>query len=157
CADYRTQYPPNGHINTQRLEPDYTIPQSLINDLIWGQGPDFNDRLTQEINKENTAIDFVIYRLTVDNITNALLAKFQAGVAVRLIIEPFEYVNRKWPEFWITHANIDKLWAAGVPVKWRIHTGLTHMKTLITSTYATIASSNFAAAWQRDHNYFVAA
>jgi hypothetical protein len=31
------------------------------------------------------------------------------------------------------------------------------MKTLITSTYVTNASSNFSANWQRDHNYFVAA
>jgi regulation of enolase protein 1 (concanavalin A-like superfamily) len=31
------------------------------------------------------------------------------------------------------------------------------MKTLVTSAYATNASSNYAAAWQRDHNYFVSA
>src|SRR5436305_11854359 len=47
------------------------------------------------------------------------------------------------------------LWAAGIPIKQRVHDGLTHMKTLITSAYATNASSNYAAAWQRDHDYFV--
>ena len=31
------------------------------------------------------------------------------------------------------------------------------MKTLITSTYATNASSNFGPNWQRDHDYFVSA
>ena len=31
------------------------------------------------------------------------------------------------------------------------------MKTLVTSSYATNASSNYAAAWQRDHNYFIPA
>jgi len=60
-------------------------------------------------------------------------------------------------EFWITHANVDKLWAAGIPMKMRQHDGLTHMKVLITSTLATIASSNYAAAWQRDQNYFMPA
>ena len=76
---------------------------------------------------------------------------------MRVIVEPDEYLNRKWPEFWLTHANVDKLWAAGIPMKMRTHTGLTHMKVLITSTIATIASSNYAAAWQRDHDYFVPA
>ena len=99
----------------------------------------------------------MIYRLTVDNITNALLAKKAAGVPIRIIVEPDEYLNRKWPEFWMTHANVDKLWAAGIPMKMRQHDGLTHMKVLITSTLATIASSNYAAAWQRDHNYFMPA
>ena len=76
---------------------------------------------------------------------------------MRLIVEPNEYLNRKWPEFWMTHANVDKLWAAGIPIKMRTHDGLTHMKVLITSTLATIASSNYAAAWQRDHDYFMPA
>ena len=37
-----------------------------------------------------------------------------------------------------------------------MHDGVTHMKTLVTSTYATNASSNFGPNWQRDHDYFVA-
>jgi phosphatidylserine/phosphatidylglycerophosphate/cardiolipin synthase-like enzyme len=155
CSDYATQYPSPAPmvINTARLEPDYPLPAEMV----WGQGPSFNNRLVQSINAEQTAVDFIIYRLTVDNITQALLTKHQQGVPVRLIIEPSEYVNRKWPEFWITHANVDKLWAAGIPIRKRNHAGLTHMKTLVTSTEATIASSNYAAAWQRDHNYFVPA
>src|SRR5262249_53673251 len=44
-----------------------------------------------------------------------------------------------------------------VPIRQRLHEGLTHMKVLVTSTYGTIASSNFAAAWQRDDDYFVSA
>ena len=155
CSDYRTQYPNPVPmvINTARLEPDYPLPSEMV----WGQGPSFNNRLTTAINNENTAIDFVIYRLTVDNITTALLQKKAASVPIRIIVEPNEYLNRKWPEFWITHANVDKLWAAGVPMKMRQHDGLTHMKVLITSTLATIASSNYAAAWQRDQNYFMPA
>ena len=100
----------------------------------------------------------MIYRLTVDNITQALLNEVRSPVCPSSsIIEPNEYLNRKWPEFWLTHANLDKLWAAGVPIKKRLHDGLTHMKTIVTSNYATNASSNFAAAWQRDHNYFIPA
>jgi hypothetical protein len=155
CSDYKTLYPNPAPmiINTARLEPDYALPS----DMVWGQGPSFNNRLVQEINAEPTRVDFIVYRLTVDNITEALLSKFRSGVPVRVIIEPNEYSNRRWPEYWITHANVDKLWAAGIPIKKRLHDGLTHMKVLITSRVATIASSNFAAAWQRDHNYFVPA
>jgi len=157
CSDYWTRYPNRAQmfIDTSRLEQDW--PTSVGGNMIWGQGPSFNNRLVQEINDEFTRVDFVIYRLTVNNITQALLSKHQSGVPVRLIIEPSEYRNKKWPEFWLTRANIDRLWAAGVPVKWRIHDGLTHMKMLVTSDYATNASSNLAANWQRDHNYFVPA
>jgi phosphatidylserine/phosphatidylglycerophosphate/cardiolipin synthase-like enzyme len=140
-------------IDTARLEPDNPMPD----DLIWSQGPDFNSRLVAEINNENTSIMFANYRLTVDNVTNALLNKQLAGVPVQLIIEPNEYLNRRWPEFWLTHANYDKLWAAGVQIKQRNHDGNMHMKTLITSAFATSASSNIAAGWQRDHDYFVSA
>ena len=154
-CDFFTVYPTPAPmiINTARLEPDNPLPA----DLIWGQGAEFNNRLVQEINNERTFLQFVIYRVTVDSITDALLAKFRSGVPMQLLVEPNEYLNRKWPEFWLTHANLDKLWAAGVPIKWRTHDGLTHMKTLVTSTYATNASSNYAAAWQRDDNYFISA
>jgi phosphatidylserine/phosphatidylglycerophosphate/cardiolipin synthase-like enzyme len=155
CADYATSYPNPAPmvIDTARLEPDAPLPA----DMVWGQGPLFNNRLVQEINKETSRVDFAIYRLTVSNITEALLARHKNGVPVRIILEPNEYRNRKWPEFWLTHAYMDKLWAAGVQMKKRVHTGLTHMKMLVTSSVATNASSNLAAAWQRDHNYFVPA
>jgi hypothetical protein len=155
CADFATQYPNPAPmtVDLTRLEPDAPLPA----DMGWGQGPEFNNRVVAEINAENTRVDFVIYRLTVDNITEALLAKHQSGVPVRIILEPNEYLNKKWPEFWLTHANMDRLWAAGVQMKQRVHAGLTHMKMLVTSRVATNASSNLAAAWQRDHNYFVPA
>src|SRR4051794_33784030 len=155
ACDYFTQYPKPApmRISTARLEPDNPLPP----DLIWAQGPAFNNRLAQEITNERSFLQFVIYRLTVDNITDALLTRFRAGVQMQLLVEPDEYLNRKWPEFWLTHANIDKLWTAGIPIKWRVHAGLTHMKTLVTSTYATNGSSNYAASWQRDDNYFISA
>jgi hypothetical protein len=154
-CDFSTQYPnPLPMIvNTARLEPDATIPPGLI----FGQGPDFNNRLTQEINSEQTRVDIIVYRLEVDNMTQALLQKFQAGVPVRIIVDRGQYTNPLYPEYWLTHANIDRLWAAGVPILQNSHAGVTHMKTLITSNYATNGSSNFGPNWQRDHNYFVSA
>ena len=141
-------------INTARLEPDYPLPA----DMVWGQGSSFNNRLVA--GDQRRAVGDRLRHLPPDGRQHhgrAARASIRRACPIRLIIEPNEYLNRKWPEFWITHANIDKLWAAGVPIKKRLHDGLTHMKTLITSNIATIASSNFAAAWQRDHNYFVPA
>jgi phosphatidylserine/phosphatidylglycerophosphate/cardiolipin synthase-like enzyme len=154
-CDFHSQYP-NAKpmvINTARLEPDNPMPP----DLYWGQGPDFNNRLVQEVNNENNWIDVVVYRLEIDNLTQALLAKHQAGVPVALIVDPAQYTNPAFPQYWLTHANIDKLWAAGVRIIQRNHAGVTHMKTLLTPNWATNASSNFSANWQRDHDYFVSA
>jgi hypothetical protein len=155
CSDYHTQYPNPApmNINTARLEGDNPSPA----DLYWGQGTDFNNRLTQEISNESAAVELIVYRLEVDNITEALISKHQAGVNVRVIVDPAQYTNNAWPEYWLTHANVDKLYAAGVPMLLRTHAGVTHLKTLITSDYATNASSNFAPNWQRDHDYFVSA
>jgi hypothetical protein len=159
CADYATLYPNPAPmiISTLRLEGDAPIPA----DLIFGQGPDFNNRLTQEIwnewNGARTEVDLIVYRLEVDNITQELLNAYNNGVPVRVIVDQAQYTNPLYPEYWLTHANIDKLWAAGIPVLQNIHAGVTHMKTLITSNYATNASSNFGPNWERDHNYFVSA
>ena len=155
CRDFASLYPTPAPmvINTSRLEPDNPTPP----DLYWGQGPDFNNRLLQEINRENSKIDIVVYRLEVASLADALLQKFRAGVPVRIMIDPAQYTDNDWPQYWLTHANIDKLYAAGVPIRQRTHAGVTHMKTLITSSYATNASSNFSANWQRDHDYFVSA
>ncbi|HKT81070.1 MAG TPA: phospholipase D-like domain-containing protein, partial [Vicinamibacterales bacterium] len=154
CTDYTTLYPTRTPmvINTARLEPDYPLPP----DVVWGQGPEWNQRLIDEINGETNFIDFVIYRLTVPNITQALLNKI-GKVPMRIIVEPQEYLNRKWPEFWLSHAYEDLLWAMGVPMKQRVHTGLTHMKVLISSSHASVSSSNLAEAWERDHNYMLPA
>ena len=76
---------------------------------------------------------------------------------MRVITEPTQYRNDKWPEFWLVGAMVDRLIAAGIPVKQRLHQGLTHIKGMITSNVALNASSNFARGWERDHNYFITA
>jgi len=146
------------NIQRVRLEPDYPTDA-----LIWGQGigshaPDGQNvipTMISEINAENTAIDMVSYRLTVPSLTDALVTKKQAGVPVRVVIEPTQYRNDAFPEYWLVGNEADKLWIAGIPIKIRTHDGLTHMKTLITSRSALLASSNYTRNWERDHNYFI--
>ena len=55
CADYRILYPsPQPMIvNTARLEPDHPLPA----DIVWSQGPEFNRRLVEEIDRETAGVD----------------------------------------------------------------------------------------------------
>jgi hypothetical protein len=131
-----------------RLEPDAVLPQALI----WRQGTDYNTRLIAEIEAEQQFIDFVLYRLDAVSVTEALARRVQAGVSVRLVIDPVQYRNSLYPR---VSANLDRLWALSVPIKRRQHQGQTHMKTIVTSTIATNGSSNVMDSWQRDHNYFI--
>jgi phosphatidylserine/phosphatidylglycerophosphate/cardiolipin synthase-like enzyme len=135
---------------TRLVVPDYPT-----DNLIWGQGSEIINAMLAEINAENNGIDMVSYRLTVPSISSALIQKKQANVPVRVFIEPTQYRNDKFPEYWLVGNETDKMWAAGIPIKQRTHDGLTHMKTLITSRSALLASSNYTKNWQRDHNYFM--
>jgi hypothetical protein len=138
-------------IDRTRLEPDVTGPSTMI----WEQGTVLNNRMTAEINAETQGIDVVIYRLSVPNITDALVNRLNAGVPVRVVVEPTQYRQISWPEYWLTGARVDQLWVAGAQIKERVHQGLTHAKVLITSRYGMHGSSNFTRNWQRDHNYFI--
>ncbi len=137
-------------ISLTRLEPDHPTPPALI----WSQGPELNDQLAAAIDRETTYVDMVVYRLTVPVITDALVRKLQAGIPVRLMIEPEQYRNPDFPEYWLTGSRIDQLWRAGAQIQRRTHQGLTHMKVLLTSALGMHGSSNFTANWERDHNFF---
>ncbi len=145
---------------TRLVVPDYPT-----NNFVWGQGigthgsdgSNIIPTMINEINLENTAIDMVSYRLTVPTLTDAIVNKKKAGVPVRVFVEPTQYRNAGFPEYWLVGNETDKLWAAGIPIKIRTHDGITHMKTLITSRTALLASSNYTKNWQRDHNYYIMA
>ena len=138
-------------IDRTRREPNNPSPSTMV----WSQGTELTTRMTTEINQETTGVDIVLYRLSVPNITNALIGRVNAGVPVRVFVEPTQYRNSQWPEYWLTGTRVDQLWVAGAQIKERVHQGLTHMKVLITSRYAMQGSSNFTKNWQRDHNYFI--
>src|SRR5262245_5726011 len=145
---------------TRLVVPDYPT-----DNFVWGQGigshapdgPNIIPTMINEINLENTAIDMVSYRLTVPTLSDALINKKKAGVPVRVFVEPTQYRNSGFPEYWLVGNEADKLWVAGIPIKIRTHAGSTHMKTLITSRTALLASSNYTKNWQWDHNYYIMA
>jgi phosphatidylserine/phosphatidylglycerophosphate/cardiolipin synthase-like enzyme len=144
-----------GSMNIPRPPPENY--ETNIPGMVWSQGPELNNAMIAEMNRETQSIDMVSYRLTAPDVTDALIRRHNAGVNVRVIIEPSQYRNSSFPEYWLVGAMVDRLWAAGIPVKQRLHQGITHMKTLITSHVALNASSNFSRFWQRDHNYFIPA
>ena len=146
-----TEFPVQLQIDRTRREPDHPMPSELV----WQQGWPFNGRIRDEILRETNAVDLCVFRLTEPAITDALINRHQQGVPVRVIIETNEYNRDSYPEYELTRYNIDRLWVAGVPIKRRTHAGLMHLKTLITSTVTTNASSNFTRNFERDHNYFI--
>jgi len=97
-----------------------------------------------------------MYRIDDDRHTNALLAALDRDVPVRLITEPLQYRDARRYK----HAyNVDRLFKAGVQVRFRGHAGLTHEKLTLLheQQMAVIGSSNWtmsSANSQLEHNYF---
>ncbi len=101
-------------------------------------------------------IDVIMYRITDRRHTDALINLFGQGVAVRLIGDHKQYrsPSRLW-DAW----NIDRLYAAGIPIRMNAHLGINHDKlVLLYGQGMTIfGSSNWtspSAVSQHEHNYF---
>jgi len=67
-------------------------------------GPD--EALTAAIDAAQRSVDMAIYNLSLENVTAALIAAHQRGVAVRLVLD-FQSFDRRQP---------DRLRAAGIPI-----------------------------------------
>ena len=69
-----------------------------------------------------------MYRITDERETNLVIATMQRGIPVRLISDDKEYrfPNRQWVSY-----NLDRLYAAGVPLRVRGHAGLNHQKLVL--------------------------
>jgi phosphatidylserine/phosphatidylglycerophosphate/cardiolipin synthase-like enzyme len=120
-------------------------------------GSSYMSRSVNLYNAETAGIDVIMYRITQQAHTDAIIAARQRGVTVRLITEPKEYRNsaRLW-DAW----NVDRLWKAGVQIRMRAHAGLNHQKSVILRSLHTVifGSSNWSKAsdnYQQEHNYFM--
>jgi hypothetical protein len=119
---------------------------------------DFFNRTQFQLNHETTKIDVVMYRITSQYYTDAIIGAINRGVPVRLIHEQDEYRNRSRPwDAW----NIDRLYMAGVQIKWRNaqRLGLNHEKTVLLygQGMTIFGSSNWtgpSSNYQDEHNYF---
>ena len=122
---------------------------------------DYGARTIAQIDQETQKIDLTMYRVTNNNICDALLRAVARGVPVRLLAEPNEYrfdPSRLGAELTGPY-NMDRLHAAGVQIRMRKHLGLNHQKSI--SLYGRgltiFGSSNWSWQsfnYQEEHNYF---
>ena len=105
---------------------------------------------------EQQKIDVLMFRVTDEQHSNAMINAVNRGVPVRLITDETEYRNRS--RLWHSY-NIDKMYAAGVQVRLDGHQGINHEKAVVLQgTGMTIfGSSNWTSPssdTQREHNMF---
>lgn len=116
----------------------------------------YRSRSVAAYRAETQRIDIIMYRITDQAHVDALIAAHRRGVPVRIYHEQAMY--RDASQLWHS-MSIDKLFAAGIPVRERAHAGLNHQKlVLLYGQQMTIfGSSNMTSKSsdsQHEHNYF---
>ena len=119
---------------------------------------DYEDRLVSAMSQETQAIDVVMFRITSGKLPEEMIRRAQAGVPIRLITDRRQYRNRAY--FWHSY-NIDRMFAAGIPIKWKVDSTDQdmHQKSVVLygRNMAVFGSSNWTGSSsdkQREHNYF---
>jgi hypothetical protein len=135
---------------TTAIDPSLNLPPSV------DDSQDFHNRMTSHIYQETQKIDVIMYRITNQGYTNAMIDAAGRGLPVRLMTEPEQYRDpeRLWHSW-----NVDRMYMAGVQIKHRKHLGLNHQKTalLYGQGLTVFGSSNWtgpSSNYQQEHNYF---
>lgn len=136
----------------QRVYPTYTIDPELN----FPPSQNYATRAVAAYNKETVKIDAFMFRITDERHTNAIIAARNRGVPVRLIVDDYEYRNPLY--LWDAY-NVDRLYAAGVKLRWQGHAGDNHEKLVLLygQAMSIFGSSNWtsaSASSQNEHNYF---
>jgi phosphatidylserine/phosphatidylglycerophosphate/cardiolipin synthase-like enzyme len=105
--------------------------------------PSFEDCYTpllRAVQAETVGIDFAFYGIQLPALADAIIRRHQAGVPVRIIVEP--RANLKFPD---NQSILDKFKAAGVPMRYKLADGIVHVKMLLLAGQNKIvfSSSNF--------------
>src|SRR4051812_766518 len=124
--------------------------------LNFPQQESYATRLLGRYPKETQGLDVIMFRITDERETNAVIQTYQRGIPVRIISDTDEYRDpgRQWVSY-----NMDRLWAAGVPFKVRAHLGLNHQKLVLFKSQgmSVFGSSNWTSPsdkGQQEHNMF---
>jgi phosphatidylserine/phosphatidylglycerophosphate/cardiolipin synthase-like enzyme len=125
-------------------------------DLNFPPSQNYATRAVAAYQKESSGIDVIMYRITDRQHTDAMIAAHGRGVPIRMIVENKEYRDPKY--LWDAW-NVDRLYAAGIPLRWRGHAGQNHEKLVLLhgEGMAIFGSSNWtsaSASSQQEHNYF---
>ncbi len=121
-------------------------------------GEDFIDRSMAEISEETRKIDVMMYRIYSDRAVNTLTSAHNRGIPIRLLVDPDQYRNTTGERYQVS-ISLDKLFAAGIPMKFTAHQGLNHGKLFLLYDRGLVefGSSNWtvpSASSQHEHNYF---
>ena len=135
-----------------RTYPTYPIDSSLN----FPPAQDYATRAVGRYNAETLKLDAIMYRITDQRHTNAIINAHNRGVPVRLIVENNQYRD---PNYLWDSWNVDRMYAAGIPLRWRGHDGENHEKLVLLygQTMTIFGSSNWTTASansQQEHNYF---
>src|SRR5689334_11967231 len=108
--------------------------------------PSFEDCYTPLLNAvraENTGIDMAFYWIELPDLADAIIKRFQAGVPVRLIVEP-----RASVKFPTNQTLLDRFKAAGIPMRFKLGDGIVHSKMLLLAgqNRVVFSGSNFGDA-----------
>ncbi|HYM25880.1 MAG TPA: phospholipase D-like domain-containing protein [Vicinamibacterales bacterium] len=135
-----------------RVYPTYSIDP----DLNFPQEQDYALRILKRYAAETQKIDVIMYRITDARHPDAMIAAMQRGIPVRVLGDTLEYrlPSRLWAAY-----NLDRLYAAGVPVRVASANDINHQKLVILygQAMAVFGSSNWttpSANQQQEHNYF---
>jgi phosphatidylserine/phosphatidylglycerophosphate/cardiolipin synthase-like enzyme len=117
---------------------------------------DYGNKVEAAINAEKVKLDIDMFRITNAAITDATIAAFQRGLPVRVLVDAYEYSTTAfaWDRY-----NVDRLFMAGIPMKFTKHIGQNHEKSVLLygQGISVWGSSNWTASSfnvQQEHNYF---
>src|ERR1044072_6614079 len=101
--------------------------------------PSFEDcytPLVKAVQAETAGIDFAFYGIELPGLEDAIIRGNQAGVAVRITVEP--RANEKFPGY---QAILDKFQAAGIPMRYKLTDGIVHVRMMLLAGQNTIVFS----------------
>jgi HKD family nuclease len=135
-----------------RTYPLFTISA----DMNFPPGQDYANRAVKLYNKETQKIDVIMYRVTDVRHSDAMIAAHNRGVPIRYLGDVSEY--RDPAKMWVSY-NMDRMYAAGVPMKVANGPGDNHEKLVLLygQRLSIFGSSNWtspSANSQQEHNYF---
>ena len=105
--------------------------------------PSFEDCYTpliQTVQAETAGIDVALYMIELPGLADAIIARYQAGVPVRLTVE-----LRASAKFSGNQLLLDRFKAAGIPMRYKLGDGIVHAKMLLFTgqNKVVFSSSNF--------------
>src|SRR5262245_60316041 len=101
------------------------------------------DPILQVIRDETVGIDVEFYYIELPTLADAIIARHQAGVPVRITVEP--PASLKFPQ---NQPLLDRFAAAGIPMRFKLGDGIVHVKEVILAgqNKVVFSSSNFGDA-----------